>query len=90
MFKCFHCAQFMVRENGQKTSPSQYNNLEEVKRHHADALFYKVPRERGSTYFYFKSYLEDKQRILGFDENGHALKPTKVQPNHQESLFMEV
>lgn len=83
-------AKVMFTENGHPTSPSKYNTLADVKNHHADALFYKVPRDRGSTYFYFKSYLKDKQRILGFDENGHALNPTKVQPNQQESLFMEV
>lgn len=67
--------------------PSSYNTLEEVKGEHPEVLFYKVPREVGSVYFYFKSYLKDKQRILGFDDYGNALDPTQVQPGQEESLF---
>ena len=67
--------------------PSSYNTLEEVKGEHPEVLFYKVPREVGSVYFYFKSYLKDKQRILGFDNYGNALDPTQVQPGQEESLF---
>ena len=50
-------------------------------------LFYKVPREPGSELFYFKSYLTDKQRIVGFDQNGDPLNTAQVQPNQLESLF---
>ena len=69
------------------TPPSAYNTLDQVKRDHSEVLFYKIPRERGSEYFYFKSYLKDKQRILGFDENGNPMNTTEVQPDHPESLF---
>ena len=80
----------MVTGDGNPTSPSQYNTLADVERHHSDALFYKVPREKGSDYFYLKSFLADKQRILGFNEYGEALNPTQVQPNHEQCLFTMV
>ena len=80
----------MVREDGIPTSPSEYNNLADVEQHHSDALFYKVPREKGSDYFYLKSFLADKQRILGFNEYGIALNPTQVQPNQEQCLFTMV
>ena len=80
----------MVREDGIPTSPSEYNSLADVEQHHSDALFYKVPREKGSDYFYLKSFLADKQRILGFNEYGIALDPTEVQPNQEQCLFTMV
>ncbi|XP_073231429.1 uncharacterized protein [Porites lutea] len=67
--------------------PSSYDTLEEVRAEHPEALFYKVPREPGCVKFYFKSYLKDKQRILGFDDYGNALDPTQVQLGQKESLF---
>ena len=82
--------QVMVTENGLPTSPSKYNTLADVKQHNSDALFYKIPRERGSDFFYFKSFLTDRQRILGFDKNGIALDPTQVQPNQEKCLFTMV
>ena len=72
------------------TSPSKYNTLADVEEHHSDVLFYKVPREKGSDYFYLKSFLADKQRILGFDKCGIALNTTQVQPNQEECLFTMV
>ncbi|XP_029183358.2 uncharacterized protein LOC114951322 [Acropora millepora] len=83
-------AKAMVREDGIPTSPSEYNSLADVEQHHSDALFYKVPREKGSDYFYLKSFLADKQRILGFNEYGIALDPTQVQPNQEQCLFTMV
>lgn len=83
-------AKVMVTENGLPTSPSKYNTLADVKQHNSDALFYKIPRERGSDFFYFKSFLTDRQRILGFDKNGIALDPTQVQPNQEKCLFTMV
>ncbi|XP_067042529.1 hemicentin-1-like isoform X2 [Acropora muricata] len=83
-------AKAMVTEDGVPTSPSQFNTLADVKQHHPDALFYKIPREKGSDYFYLKSFLADKQRILGFNEYGIALDPTQVQPNQEQSLFTMV
>lgn len=80
----------MVTEDGNPISPSQYSTLADVERHHSDALFYKVPREKGSDYFYLKSLLADKQRILGFNEYGEALNPTQVQPNQEQCLFSMV
>lgn len=69
------------------TPPSKYNTLEEVKELHPEVLFYKVPRQPGSELFYFKSYLTDKQRILGFDQHGDPLNTAHVQRNQLESLF---
>ncbi|KAL9958669.1 hypothetical protein ACROYT_G035718 [Oculina patagonica] len=69
------------------TPPSRYNTLKQVKDDHPEVLFYKVPREPGSELFYFKSYLTDKQRILGFDQNGNPLVTTQVQPDQLESQF---
>ena len=80
----------MVTEDGIPTSPRQYNNFADLEQHYSDALFYKVPREKGSDYFYLKSFLADKQRILGFNEYGIALNPTQVQPNHEQCLFTMV
>lgn len=71
-------------------SPSKYNTLADVKQDHWGALFYKTPREKGSDYFYFKSFLTDKQRILGFDKYGKPLDPTQVQPNQEQCLFTMV
>lgn len=53
-------------------------------------LFYKVAKEPGSELYYFKSYLKDKQRILGFDQEGNPIKSSQVQPRQQESLFSVV
>ncbi|XP_022787513.1 uncharacterized protein LOC111327566 [Stylophora pistillata] len=67
--------------------PSQYNTLREVKKERPEVLFYKVAREPGSNLFYFKSYLKDKQRILGFDTSGKALNTSEVDSNREESWF---
>lgn len=72
------------------TSPSKYRTLDEVRTSHPEVLFYRVPREPGSDLFYFKSYLKDKQRILGFDDCGNALNPAQVQPDHLQCLFSMV
>ena len=61
--------------------------LEQVKDSHPEVLFYKVPRQPGSDLFYFKSYLPDKQRILGFDQYGNPLNTAQVQPDQLESQF---
>ncbi|XP_067042535.1 uncharacterized protein [Acropora muricata] len=83
-------AKAMVTEDGVPTSPSQFNTLADAEQHHSDALFYKIPREKGSDYFYLKSFLADKQRILGFNEYGIALNPTEVQPYQEQCLFTMV
>jgi len=70
--------------------PSEYRTLEQVKTDHPEVLFYKTPREPGSEWFYFKSYLRDRQRILGFDKYGNALDPTQVHPHQEECLFSMV
>ena len=67
--------------------PSQYNNLEQVREDSPEVLFYKVAREPGSELFYFKSYLKDKQRILGFDQSGEPLNTSQVDSNGEESWF---
>ncbi|KAJ7390146.1 hypothetical protein OS493_027185 [Desmophyllum pertusum] len=69
------------------TPPSSYNTLDQVKKDHPEALFYKVPREPGSELFYFKSYLTDKLRILGFNQNGDPMNTAQVQPDQLESQF---
>jgi len=69
------------------TPPSTYNTLDQVKKDHPEVLFYKIPREPGSELFYFKSYLTDKQRILGFDQHGNPLNTAQVQPDQLESQF---
>ncbi|PFX27455.1 uncharacterized protein LOC111327610 isoform X2 [Stylophora pistillata] len=68
-------------------SPSQYNTFEEVRKDNPEVLFYKVAREPGSELFYFKSYLKDKQRILGFDTSGKPLNTSEVDLNREESWF---
>ncbi|PFX27460.1 hypothetical protein AWC38_SpisGene7838 [Stylophora pistillata] len=67
--------------------PSQYNNLEQVREDSPEVLFYKVAREPGSELFYFKSYLKDKRRILGFDQSGEPLNTSQVDSNGEESWF---
>ena len=63
------------------------NNLDKVKRLYPEILFKKVPREIGSDYFYFESYLSGKRRVLGFDENGLAMNTGQVTPDSLESLI---
>ncbi|XP_027037314.1 uncharacterized protein LOC113665788 isoform X1 [Pocillopora damicornis] len=70
--------------------PSQSDTLKEVKRDSPEVLFYKVAKEPGSELYYFKSYLKDKQRILGFDQEGNPMNTSQVQPKQQESLFSVV
>lgn len=70
--------------------PSQSDTLKEVKRDSPEVLFYKVAKEPGSELYYFKSYLKDKQRILGFDLEGNPMNTSQVQPRQQESLFSVV
>ena len=70
--------------------PSQSDTLKEVKRDSPEVLFYKVAKEPGSELYYFKSYLKDKQRILGFDPEGNPMNTSQVQPKQQESLFSVV
>lgn len=69
------------------TPPSDYTNLQQVKNDHPEILFYKEHQEPGSEFFFFKSYLKDKRRILGFDTNGRALNPTLIEPTQKECLF---
>ena len=66
---------------------SQSNSLDEVKRDSPEVLFYKVAREEDSELFYFKSYLKDKQRVLGFDQEGNPMNTSQVQPDQLESWF---
>ena len=66
---------------------SQSNSLDEVKKDNPEVLFYKVAREEDSELFYFKSYLKDKQRVLGFDQKGNPMNTSQVQPDQLESWF---
>ncbi|XP_027048807.1 uncharacterized protein LOC113676350 [Pocillopora damicornis] len=72
------------------TSLRSLTNLDKVKKLYPEILFKQVPRETGSSLFYFKSYLSDKRRILGFDSKGLPMNTGQVTPNSLESLFSEV
>ncbi|RMX41992.1 hypothetical protein pdam_00001263 [Pocillopora damicornis] len=61
--------------------------LDKVKRLYPEILLKKVPREIGSYYFYFESYLSGKRRVLGFDKNGLAMNTGQVTPDSLESLI---
>ncbi|XP_027038202.1 uncharacterized protein LOC113666614 [Pocillopora damicornis] len=50
-------------------------------------LFHKRWGKDGYGKFYLQSLLDDKQRIVGFDENGELKKTMVAQPDHPESLF---
>ena len=50
-------------------------------------LFHKRWGKGGYGKFYLQSLLDDKQRIVGFDENGELKKTMVAQPDHPESLF---
>ncbi|CAH3149686.1 unnamed protein product [Pocillopora meandrina] len=71
------------------TSLRSLTNLDKVKKLYPEILFKKVPREAGSSLFYFKSYLSDKRRILGFNNKGLPMNTGQVTPNSLESLFSE-
>ena len=58
-----------------------------IDKSHPKILFHKIPRATGSKQFYFESLLDDKQRIVGFDERGIPMNTTKVTQGQLASLF---
>ena len=58
-----------------------------IDKSHPEILFHKIMRAGGSNDFYFKSLLNGKQRIVGFDEMGMPMNTTGVMPRQLASLF---
>ena len=58
-----------------------------IDKSHPKILFQKKPRVPGSKQFYFESLLDDKQRIVGFDERGIPMNTTEVKSGQSASLF---
>ena len=58
-----------------------------IDKSHPEILFHKILRARGSNDFYFKSLLDGKQRIVGFDKTGMPMNTTDVMPLQLASLF---
>ena len=50
-------------------------------------LFHKRWGKDGYGKFYLQSLLDDKQRIVGFDEKGKPMNTTGVRPRQLASLF---
>ena len=64
-----------------------YNTLQDVVKTNPEMVFYQRLKSRQSDLNYFESYLSDKRRILGFDDAGKPLDPTKVDPVKSEAHF---
>ena len=58
-----------------------------IDKSHPEILFHKIKRAGGSDDFYFKSLLDGKQRIVGFDKTGMPMNTTGVTPLELASLF---